>query len=322
MSSHIDFNESKADKEIMSILLADHSSGKNIMWCTDDYLKFGEKYSFDKEILIELITGDKQDVIRPRVSKINVEQKQRSKEMAEVFTPSWICNKQNNLIDTEWFGFSWAFNKEKHKTWESTDKVLFPDGKDWKLYVLETRLEITCGEAPYLVSRYDTTTGKYIETRNRIGILDRKLRVVSENAKSEIEWVNFALEALKSVYGYEYQGDSLLIARENLYLTFIDFFVDAFKKQPTLELLKKVAYIISWNIWQMDGLKFVIPGTCGNRVVTKVTVFGNEETIEECEGCIKNSFYKHNGIYCKIMDWEANKPVKFVNLINGDYYGR
>ena len=292
------------------------------MWCTDDYLKFGEKYSFDKEILIELITGDKQDVIRPRVSKINVEQKQRSKEMAEVFTPSWICNKQNNLIDTEWFGFSWAFNKEKHKTWESTDKVLFPDGKDWKLYVLETRLEITCGEAPYLVSRYDTTTGKYIETRNRIGILDRKLRVVSENAKSEIEWVNFALEALKSVYGYEYQGDSLLIARENLYLTFIDFFVDAFKKQPTLELLKKVAYIISWNIWQMDGLKFVIPGTCGNRVVTKVTVFGNEETIEECEGCIKNSFYKHNGIYCKIMDWEANKPVKFVNLINGDYYGR
>ena len=32
--------------------------------------------------------------------------------MAEVFTPSWICNAQNNLIDNAWFERKDVFNKE------------------------------------------------------------------------------------------------------------------------------------------------------------------------------------------------------------------
>ena len=51
--------------------------------------------------------------IKPRVLKSQTEQKKRSKDMAEVFTPSWVCNKQNNLIDDEWFGYSGSFNEEK-----------------------------------------------------------------------------------------------------------------------------------------------------------------------------------------------------------------
>lgn len=47
------------------------------------------------------------------------------------------------------------------------------------------RLEISCGEAPYLVSRYDSVTGKTIKIKNRIGLLDRKLRIVSENIEEE-----------------------------------------------------------------------------------------------------------------------------------------
>ena len=321
MSSHIDFNETTANRDIMSILLSDHTSEKNIMWCTDDYLKYGKEYSADNEILIEMITGDKQDIIRPRVSKVNSEQRQRSKDMAEVFTPSWICNKQNNLIDNAWFGYAGAFNKEKQKTWVTTDRVIFPDGKDWKSYVAEQRLEITCGEAPYLVSRYDTTSGKYIEVKNRIGLLDRKLRVVSENAASGEEWVRFALKALRSVYGYEYQGDSLLIARENLFLTFIDFYVDFFKQEPGLDLLKDVASIISWNIWQMDGLKMVVPNSCGKKKTTNVTIFGDEEIIEECYGCAKNDIHRHNGLYCKVMDWETENSVEFINFVKGGGYG-
>jgi len=321
MSSHIDFNETTANRDIMSILLSDHTSGKNIMWCTDDYLKYGKKYSSNNEILLETIIGDMQDIIRPRVSKINSEQRQRSKEMAEVFTPSWICNKQNNLIDNSWFGYEGAFNKEKQKTWIVTDKVVFPDGKDWKSYVTEQRIEITCGEAPYLASRYDTTTGKVIEVKARIGLLDRKLRVVSENASSKDEWIKFATEAFKSIYGYEYQGDNLLIARENLYLTFIDYFLDYFNEEPDLDLLKRIAYIISWNIWQMDGLKFVVPNSCGKKVTTKVTIFGDEEIIEECEGCIKNDIHKHNGLYCKIMDWETESQIEFVKFVKGNGYG-
>ena len=47
------------------------------------------------------------------------------------------------------------------------------------------RLEMTCGEAPYLVSLYDTTSGERIPTRQRIGLLDRKLRVVKSDSDNE-----------------------------------------------------------------------------------------------------------------------------------------
>jgi hypothetical protein len=98
----------------------------------------------------------------PRVHKDKILQLSRSKEMAEVFTPSWICNAQNNLVDNSWFGKRCIFNKEillknGTKSWETTkEKIVFPKGKTWQDYVRDTRLEISCGEAPYLVSRYDT----------------------------------------------------------------------------------------------------------------------------------------------------------------------
>lgn len=59
--------------------------------------------------------------------------------------------------------------------------------KSWKAYVDERRLEIACGETPYLVSRYDTVSGKTIDLFNRIG-LDRKMRVIHENTSTEEEW--------------------------------------------------------------------------------------------------------------------------------------
>ena len=94
-----------------------------------------------------------------------------------MFTPSWVCNKQNNLVDNAWFGAENVFNTEYEKHWTATEnKITFPtpDGKTWEDYVRDVRLEITCGEAPYLVSRYDTVTGDTIELAQRIGLLDRK----------------------------------------------------------------------------------------------------------------------------------------------------
>lgn len=49
------------------------------------------------------------------------------------------------------------------------------------------RIEISCGEAPYLVSRYDTVTGEFIELLSRIVLLDRKLRVVTENTLADLQ---------------------------------------------------------------------------------------------------------------------------------------
>lgn len=304
------------DVQILNILLFDHSSKKNIIWATDNYQHYGHGFDFSNEITIEKITGNYGEIIKPRSKKTAEEKNKRIKENAEVFTPSWVCNSQNNLVDDAWFGRKNVFNKSDKDSWETIEKKIpFPENKSWQDYINSTRLEISCGEAPYLVSRYDSVTGKTIKIKDRIGLLDRKLRIVSENIDDESEWVEWSIKAMQSVYGYDWQGDNVLIARENLLYTFIDYYKDKFSKKPGLELVEKVAEIISWNIWQMDGLKFVIPNSCKNEKKVELTLFGKIEHIEECLGCKKNKNKNHNGIYCKVMNWKTNRSIKFISLI-------
>ncbi|WP_395046853.1 restriction endonuclease subunit M [Flavobacterium sp.] len=307
--------------DVLGILLRDQTTQKNIFWATDNYEHRGDSYKFNSEILPDLITGENGNVIMPRVHKDKTLQLSRSKEMAEVFTPSWICNTQNNLVDNSWFGTDGVFNKEivlknGSKSWETTkEKIVFPKGKTWQDYVRDTRLEITCGEAPYLVSRYDTTTGEFITIENRIGLLDRKLRVVNENLDSKNEWLKAVETAYKNTYGFEWQGDSLLLAREALLITFIENFTYKFETEPTLETIQKIAQIISWNIWQMDGLKGVIPNSCKDEIVEVSDFFETKTEIKKCKGCATQNIKLHNGIYCTIMDWDIEKPIKFISLL-------
>lgn len=310
--------------ELLNTLLKDHTMSKegqqrNIFWATNNYETRGKGYEYDSPILPELITGKNGQVIMPRVVKAKSTQRDRSRDMAEVFTPSWICNAQANLVDNDWFGRDDVFNHENDDhTWTTTTgKITFPEGKTWKDYVRETRLEITCGEAPYLVSRYDTTTGEAIPIENRIGLLDRKLRIVSENTDTSGEWLEWAQVAYKNTYGYEWQGDNLLIARENLLMTFIDYYKAKFSKQPLLKSLMYIAYIISWNLWQMDGLKCVVPNSCGLKPSTQLSIFDEPEMLP-CEGCKTGDIHRHNGVYCLIKDWGAKAPkdkIRFVDLI-------
>ena len=308
----------KLDSQLLSILLKDNSSKKNIIWATDGYADRGCGYESFDYITIDAITGRNGSVIKPRIEKSKKEQLTRVRDKAEVFTPSWICNKQNNLVDAAWFGKENVFNIEIDKKWETNEgKIVFPQDKTWQDYVKSNRMEISCGEAPYLVSRYDTVTGDVIAVKDRVGILDRKLRIVSENIDSEPEWYEWAKNAIKSVYGYDWQGDNILLARENLLFTFVDYYIDKFGLAPVKEYLIEIAEIISWNIWQMDGLKFVIPNSCIEIEEGQISMFEFEEPIKKkpCEGCIKNLPHHHTGIYCKIMDWEKNKAIKFVSLI-------
>ena len=306
---------------LLGILLRDQTTQKNIFWATDNYEHLGESYRFNSEISPELITGEKGNVIMPRVHKDKILQLSRSKEMAEVFTPSWICNAQNNLVDNSWFGREGVFNKEivlriGAKSWETTkEKIVFPKGKTWQDYVSDTRLEITCGEAPYLVSRYDTTTGEVIKIGDRIGLLDRKLRVINENLDSIDEWMEAVETAYKNTYGFEWQGDSLLLAREALLITFIENFIHKFETEPSLENIQNIAVIISWNIWQMDGLKGVIPNSCKDEIIDISDFFETKTEIKKCKGCETQNIKSHNGIYCNIMDWDIEKPIKFISLL-------
>ena len=316
MKPNIDISENellRQSEDLLAELLKDHTTQRNIFWATDDYAYLGEAYSYHAPITIPCITGDNGLIIQPRVLKTREEQTNRTKDKAEVFTPSWVCNAQNNLIDEVWFGRKDVFNHEypETKTWTATTSpISFPDNKTWKDYVRSTRMEITCGEAPYLVSRYDTTTGEYIPIPQRIGMLDRKLRVISENATTTGEWLEMAQEAYKNIYGFEWQGDNLLLAREALLMTFIEYYTERFGAKPQNRSITYIAYIIAWNIFQMDGLKGVVPNSCRhNEVVTKRTLFGEIEQRILCPGCQNESFKEHNGIYCLIRDWGCKDPV-------------
>lgn len=294
-------------QDILATLLKDRTTDKNIIWATNDYESRGEGYGFHDQITIEKITGENHGIIRPRITKTQDQQRQRSRDKAEVFTPSWVCNAQNNLIDEAWFGRKDVFNivsiaEDGSHTWQPTPSpITFPEGKTWKEYVLANRLEMACGEAPYLASRYDATTGQYFEDVNqRVGLLDRKLRIITENAPLETRdkaagWVRWAIMTYQSVYGFEYQGDSLLLARESLLMTYRDFYFARWGKYPSNLALKKIAEIISWNVWQMNGLTLGIPG---------YEVKENPNSM--------NALYeiRPEEKLCRVMEWTDYKPLK------------
>lgn len=294
-------------KELFDVLLKDRTTKKNICWATDHYKKRGSAYYPQEPITQNLVTGNNTRIVRPRVAKPLHEQSRRTKDNAEVFTPSWICNEQNNLIDDAWFGRKNVFNSTASKTWTSVkEKIEFPADKTWHDYVNAKRLEISCGEAPYLVSRYDTVTGKEIPIEERIGLLDRKLRIVGENTETESDWIRWITRAFESTYGYEYQGDSILIARENLLYTFIEYMQDKFGHEPSIEQLKKIARIISWNIWQMDGITMTVPYSEQPRVNVQMTIFNllDESDNKETEP-----------IPCRIYDWRSNNSLEFRDIL-------
>lgn len=313
----------KINPTILKILIQDKTTRNNIKWCTKDYEQYGEDFDEQAEIKIELITGTYANVVQPRAAKTKIVQNQRIKNRAEVFTPSWICNNQNNQVDEAWFERANVFNTPNGTGWISTtEKIVFKESKkSWKSYVDAKRLEITCGEAPYLVSRYDTTTGDLIPIFERIGLFDRKMRVVNENCESDEEWIKWSLRALKSVFGYEFQGDSVLIARENLLYDYWDYYKVRFQHDPPISLLKTVANIISWNIWQMDGLKYVVPFSCHpiKKRNVQLSFFDNNDCEEieiPCPGCEKNDIFIHTGIYCRIYDWtNYKKSIPFIDVL-------
>ena len=262
MENLIDFSD-PCLRTFLPVLLQDHTTGKNIIWATDPPPELG--VDFADEITLEQL--DKVQLV-PRVQKRLADQKKRTSKKAEVFTPTWVCDKMNNLVEQE------------------------QEPCDWKEYISRNVLEVTCGEAPFLTSRYDTTTGKMTAVPDRIGLLDRKLNVITEEHFKDPKvwdyslWLNYAMNAYMSTYGYEWQGDNLLLARCNLFLTLIENFRSLFgneienhRMSPVLN--DAIADVISWNVWQMDGLKKTVPGT---------------------------------DIPCKIKDWKADKEILFKDV--------
>lgn len=303
--SDIDVKESvlRRTGDLLDVLLIDRTTKNNILWATDSYEDRGEEFAPNQEMKTELVTGVYNMLIQPRAAKSLEEQRRRTREKAEVFTPLKTVEQMNKSLET-------------YRVTKS----------NWQTFVKEIRLEITCGEGPFIVSRYNPTaqTGQLIKLENRVGFLDRKLQIVSKYCDDKKEWLKWAKKAYKASYGYEWQGDNVLIARENLLYTFIDFYEAKFERKPALKIKEEIAEIISWNIFQMDGLRYVVPMSCFHEIEAipgQYKLFGEQkeelEGIEEfeCEGCVYNRPHKHNGRYVKVMDWENKKIIKFVDLI-------
>ena len=337
-SGFIESFDSRYPTRILETLLQDRTTGRNIIWADNEYEALGEGYMGDDEIAVEKITGLSSGVIKPRIAKEQEHQSKRTKSRAEVFTPSWLCNQMNNDIDAVWFNKRDVFNIEDNQSWHVVQEpIIFPKkrGYGWHSYVESPRLEITCGEAPFVCSRYDTVTGETLPVERRIGFLDRKLRVVSEKTKTRKEWVRWALAALKASHGFEYQGDNLLLARINVFETFCEHLHERWGMGITDDELDQAAWIVSWNFWQMNGFTCAVP-TNKMDAIAQSTLFGFEEPVPEplqptlFDLLDESSFDKSTQEekeeesgetvpFCIIYDWQENEPFEF-QVMKGKAY--
>ncbi len=228
---------------VLDVLLADRSTEQNIIWATSAYEKLGDGFGEYDQIKIDQITGEHAELIKRRAQKDKDQKTALTRVHAEVFTPTWICKLMIDQADDEWY----------------TDAGMKTAQDDWRKYVESKRLEITCGEAPYLVNRYDAADGEPIPVPERIGILDRKFQAITSNTKRRQDWMCWARKALKATFGYEFQGDNLLIARINVLKSVEDHLSQTGYKELSKEELADLSEIVSWNLWQMDGMTGCVP---------------------------------------------------------------
>ncbi|WP_022796158.1 hypothetical protein [Bavariicoccus seileri] len=272
---------------ILNVLLIDRTKTtpkktKNIIWANENYIRYGVKaYSATAQMKPELVTGQMGNIIKPRAVKSKLVQKERTKSKAEVFTPTWIVKKQNDEVDKSFLN------------------------DDLETYAKRKWLEIACGEAPYMTTRYDMETGKIVALSDRVGFVDRKLRRINEEVSDKAEWQRLVVESYKASYGFEWNGDSLLLARENLLYTYRDYYVEKWLEEPLYGLFEDIAEIISYNVFQMDGLKYTIPLTEKREkvVVNQMSLFEDEEPEEK--------WIIKSGIRVKIMNWDTNRMEFF-----------
>ena len=250
-------DEKKGIYKYIGLLLQDRTTDENIIFAEDEYEGYSLTDHYTEDIMKELIASKQ---LNYRVRKSLEHQKSRTKKNAEVFTPSWICKQMIDMCEPP---------------------------EDWQKFVQSTWLEITCGECPYLVNLYDSTTGEKVPIDKRIGVLDRKFRLINTHIVQEDftnersykrKWIDTMYDAMRSTYGYEFQGDNLFIARVNVLRCFVENFYVKWNKMPPDATIRKAIEIIQWNLWQMDGLKDTVP---------------------------------FSDTPAKIMDWKLNEVIEF-----------
>ena len=74
------------------------------------------------------------------------------------------------------------------------------------------------------------------------------------------------------------------------------------KREPEEKELLRIAKIVSWNLWQMDGLTYTIPYREPTEPNEQMTLF--------------DFMKKEENALCIIKDWRARKNITFQDLLN------
>lgn len=264
--------------EILNLLLIDRTTNSNIIWANDNYSIFDAKeFNSKSKINVKHIVNNFGSLVIPRAFKTDILKHGRKKENAEVFTPQMIVKKQNDMIESQ-------FSIEDFETTNYINKI-------W--------LEITCGEGPYITTRYNMENGKFIPLEFREGFLDRKFKKI-KYVKDKDKWFELVIKSYKATYGFEWNGDSLFIARLNLLNTFRENYIEKWELLPTDTEIITIANIISYNIFQMDGIKCIIPLSDSHKTIVskQFSLFGELED--------KDEVVRNKGIRVKIKNWKTN----------------
>ena len=268
---------------LLTILLKDRTTNKNIVWASPSYEGMGKPFCADQPIKKNLIIGPYDSIIQPRVEKNKRNQEIRTRKRGEVFTPPWLVDKQVSIVLDE------------------LDDISFES------FIALRWLELACGEGPYIVTRYDSISGDIIPINKRVGFLDRKLQRIVEQSTTEKEFIKWSKIAYESSYGYELQGDSLLLARENLLLSFCEYYDYKFGKLPTMKVIKQIATIVSYNIFQMNGLTKQTPYSDNTKGNIQLNLFDEV-----------NDQGKKGDRFTLVKDWENKVLVSVDSISKGD----
>ena len=119
-----------------------------------------------------------------------------------------------------------------------------------------------------------------------------------------MKWV---IRAFQSTYGYEFQGDNVLIARVNLLMTFEEYLYARWKRKPSVAEYREIVKIIAWNIWQMDGLSGTIPYCKAEEEFHQFNLFEWIATEEYQEKVNEQP-------HCRIYDWRRGNSLEYANV--------
>ena len=138
--------------------------------------------------------------------------------------------------------------------------------------------------------------------------------------------MKWALAALKSTYGYEYQGDNLLIARINVLETITEHLSDRWGEGLSQEEMDEIAWVVSWNFWQMDGLTCSPPTNAEDAIVQSILPGFEAPEPEPVQMSLFDAFEgfveeppadkepQQTIPLCIIYDWENDEPFEFAAL--------